>query len=75
MDEWYCCDQRLWLPQVKAAVEELWRSEYKTTTASEEPENNDDNSEDLFVQLHNYKRLKLSAAAAANRPSISLSRY
>jgi hypothetical protein len=63
--------QRRWLPQVKASVEELWRSEYKATTTPEEPENNDDNSEDLFVQLYNYKRLKLSAAAAPIDPLLA----
>ena len=61
-------EQRRWLPLVKASIEELWRSEYKSTTVPEEPQNNDDDSDDLFIQLHNYKRLKLSAAAAPVDP-------
>ena len=65
-------EQRTWASAVKVSVEELWRGEYKTTATPEEPQESDDNSENLFVQLHNYKRLKLGAPVA---PIDALSAY
>jgi hypothetical protein len=61
-------EQRTWASAVKVSVEELWRSEYKTTTTPQESESSHDDSDNLHVQLHNYKRLKLSTPATPIDP-------
>lgn len=66
-------EQRTWASTVKVQVEELWREECKTTTTPPETQSTaSDDSDNLYIQLHNYTRLKLSKPQA---PIDALSAY
>ena len=66
-------EQRTWASTVKVQVEELWRKQYKTiTTPPETRITANEDSDNLHIQLYNYKRLKLSKPQA---PIDALSAY